>query len=162
MTRHELIAKLRNICKLKWNRVNSHWTDTIDISIQSYELSLKCKMQLLEFKWYDHTDNDMPFTHHIHTDIPVWIYIKMILIYPFGFISNRYRYICLAPYQTDTDTDNRFKPILTDYLQVLFYISANFTDTYTYIHHTDSDYPFWIYIKPIPIYLFGSISNGLW
>ena len=38
-----------------------------------------------------------------------------------------------------TDIDNRFKPILTDYLQVLFYISANFTDTDTYIHHTDTD-----------------------
>ena len=73
----------------------------------------------------------------------------------FGFISNQYwyQYICLAPYQTDTDTDNRFKPILTDYLQVLFYISANFTDTHTYIHHTDTnpDYPVWIHIRPIPI-----------
>ena len=67
----------------------------------------------------------------------------------FGFISNRYRYICLAPYQTDTD--NRFKPILTDYLQVLFYISANITDTDTYINHTDTDYPVWIHIKSIPI-----------
>ena len=79
----------------------------------------------------------------------------------FEFLSNRYRYICVAPYQTDNDTDNRFKPILTDYLQVLFYISANFTDTDTYIHHTDTDtdYPVWIHIKPISIYLFGSISN---
>ena len=81
---------------------------------------------------YDHTDTD--------TDYPLWIHIKPINL--FGFISNRYRYICLDPYQTDTD--KRFKPILTYYLQVLLYISANFTDT-------DTDYPVWIYIKPIPI-----------
>ena len=101
---------------------------------------------------YDNTD----------TDYPVRIYIKPIPIpiILFGFISNRYRYryICLAPYQTDTDTDNRFKPILTDYLKVLFYI-LDILDTS--IHHTDTDtdYLVWIYIKPIPIYLFGSISN---
>ena len=68
-------------------------------------------------------------------DWPIWSYryqyrlssldsyqTVSILIILFGFKSNwyRYRYICLAPYQTDTDTDNRFKPILTDYLQVLF------------------------------------------
>ena len=55
--------------------------------------------------------------------------------------------------EVDTDTDNRFKLILTDYLQVLFYISASFTDTDTYINHTDTDtdYPVLIYIKPIPI-----------
>ena len=55
----------------------------------------------------------------------------------------RYRYICLAPYQTDTDTDNRFKPILTDYLQVLFQISI----------------PISTIPIPIPIILIGFISN---
>ena len=59
-------------------------------------------------------------------------------------------------YQTDTKTDNRFKPILTDYLLVLPSISANFTDNdtdihHTDIHHTDTDYPVWIHINPIPI-----------
>ena len=49
------------------------------------------------------------------------------------------------------DTDNGFKPILTDYLQVLFYLSANFTDTDNYIHPTDTDYLVWIHIEPIPI-----------
>ena len=94
---------------------------------------------------YAHTDTDTD------TDYPVWIHIKPIPIILFGFISNRYRYICLAPYQTDTDVDNRFKTILTDYLQVLCYISATFTDTDTYTHHTNTDYPVWIDIKLIPI-----------
>ena len=43
------------------------------------------------FDWYDHTD----------ADYPVWIHMKPIPIILFGLISNRYRYICLAPYQTD-------------------------------------------------------------
>ena len=64
---------------------------------------------------YDHTDNDTDTDYHI------WIHIKPIPIpiILFGFISNRYRYryICLAPYQTDTD--NSFKTILTDYLQII-------------------------------------------
>ena len=40
---------------------------------------------------------------------------------------------------------------LIDYLQVLPSISANFTDTGSDIHQTDTDYTIWIYIKPIPI-----------
>ena len=65
------------------------------------------------------------------------------------FISNQYWYqlSCLDFYQTDTD--NRLKSILTDYLQVLPSISANFTNTD--IHDSDTDYPVWIHIKPIPI-----------
>ena len=58
---------------------------------------------------YDHTD----------TDIPVWIHIKLIPIYLFGFISNQYRYIWFSPYKNDTDTNNQLKLILTDYLQIL-------------------------------------------
>ena len=82
--------------------------------------------------------------------IPFWIHIKQIpvLIILFGFLSKSYRYICLAPYQTDTN--NRCKLILTDYLQVLPSISANFTDTDIRHSDTDTDYPFWIHIKPIP------------
>ena len=62
---------------------------------------------------------------HIDTYVSVWIRIKPLPIY----ISNQY--ICLAPYQTDADTDNRFKPIFNEYLQILCWIAAYFTDTYT-------------------------------
>ena len=90
----------------------------------------------------------------------------------FWFISNRNQLSCLDLYQTNTHISLWLHikailtiglPILTDYLQVLFYISANFIDTDTYIHHTntntDTNYPVLIHIKPIPIYLYGSISN---
>ena len=42
-----------------------------------------------------------------------------------------------------------FKPNLNNYLQILSYISAKFTDTD--IHHTDTNMSFNIYTKPINI-----------
>ena len=54
----------------------------------------------------------------------------------------------MTPDQTHTDTDNRIKPIVTDYLQGLSSISANFTDNNT---DTDTDMSFKNCIKPIPI-----------
>ena len=51
------------------------------------------------------------YRSHLSTDM-----IMPIPIILFGFISNRYRYICFAPYQTDTD--NRFKPIIYRYYSI--------------------------------------------
>ena len=86
--------------------------------------------------WYDHTDTD--------ADYPVWNHIKPIPIYPFVSISNRYRYISLAPYQTNTD--NRLKLII-----------------YGYYHKYRLFLPIPISTLlipiPIPIILFGFISN---
>ena len=96
-----------------------------DDSLQPYTWGWCCLHTLCIYTLYHHhyyclflglnpqKDPEMLQLNYSWTVVPVWIHIKpiTILIYRFGIISNQYRYICLAPYQTNSD--NRSKLILS-------------------------------------------------